>query len=335
MKPFIKPLLILMLCLAGTLSRASETLFVSQWLPKSHPLYQVMEQWQRDVSAATEGELSFNVLPQAVAAPADHYNAIRDGLADISIAVLGYTPGRFPLTKLVEMPFMTHTAESNSVAFYRLAARTPAMMKEFRDVKVLALFTHGPGVVFNTRKPVRTVADLKGLKFRVGGGVVNQVAQALGANASLKPATESYELLANGVMDGVWLPFESLYTYNLQGLIKHATSFPGGLYTSTFIIMMNKSRWQELNEAQQQAVQELSGETYSRELGQAFDRMDRDARIKAEKAGIRVIDAPEPLVKSVRDGVKPLLDEWKEVAVDKGIEDPDAVIERYREDIAQ
>ena len=124
---------------------------------------------------------------------------MRNGLADISYTVHGYTPGRFVTTQVAEFPFLGDNSEPVSVAFQRLYARTPAMAEEHKGVKVIAVFTHGPGIVFNTKRPITKAEDLSGLKFRVGGGMVNEISKALGpfiplivANCLLLGRAESF-----------------------------------------------------------------------------------------------------------------------------------------------
>ncbi len=316
---------------AATTAQANTDLLVSQWLPATHPIAEAMAEWQGQVEDATEGRVSFTNLPQAVTNPPGHFNAVRDGLADVAMTVIGYTPGRFPLSEISEMPLMADSAESNSVQFQRTAEAVPQMMAEYDDVKVLALFTHGPGVIFNTQKPINTLQDLQSLKFRVGGGVVNEVAKQLGANATLKPATESYELVSTGVMDGVWLPFESLPTYNLDKLIKYATTFPGGLYNSAFIVMMNKDRYEELSAEDKAVIDEMAGVPYSRLLGQAFDQRDAEGHKAAEAAGIEVTEVSPELLKEVQDRIASIEQKWIDTAREKGVEDPEAIIAEYRE----
>lgn len=317
------------LCLAASTLHA-QTMYVSNWLPVGHPILGVMQEWAGQVREQTEGRVDLQALPQPVTNPAGHYNAVRDGLADVAMAVIGYTPGRFPLSEIAEMPLMADSAEANSVAFQQMAQNNPAIMDEYRDVKVLALFSHGPGVVFNRQKPIDTLDDLRSLKFRVGGGVVNDVARQLDTNTALKPATETYELLSTGVMDGSWLPFESLVTYKLDNVIKYATVFPGGLYNSTFIVVMNKKRYASLSDADRQVIDQLSGVSYSRALGQAFDARDAEGRQAAEAAGVAVSQAPAALVEEVRQRIEPLQQRWIELARKKGISDPEAVIAQYR-----
>lgn len=309
---------------------AQTTLTVSNWVPNAHPVAVAVHKWTQDVEKATAGRVKFQTLPKAVAAPQAHYNAVRDGLAEVSFTVLGYTPGRFGLSELSELPLMGSTAEANSVALQRVASRHPQFMNEYKDVKVLALFTHGPGIVFNGKKPVQSLDDLKGLKFRVGGGVVNEVGKLLEANTTLKPATESYELLSSGVMDGVFLPFESISTYKIDKLIRHATVFPGGLYNSAFLVMMNKKAYEALPAADRQALDQLSGEPFSRALGRSFDEKDREGAALAKSSGIQVVEASPAFVQAVQAKVGVLEKTWVDAARGKGLPNPEQVLQEFR-----
>ena len=135
---------------------------------------------------------------------------------------------------------------------------------------MLAYFTHGPGIVFNTKRPVTKVEDLQGLKWRVGGGMVNEISKTLGMNVTLKPAPESYELLSGGVMDGTLFPAESTESFKIDKLIKHATFFPGGLYNTSFVFMMNQAKYDKLSAEEKKAVDAMSGETAARIIGRGL-----------------------------------------------------------------
>lgn len=311
-------------------AQAQTTLTVSQWLPAGHPVHGVMQDWAQKVEQATQGRVRFKTLPQPVTNPPGHYNAVRDGLAEVAMTVIGYTPGRFPMSEIAELPLMGESAEANSVAFQQLAEKVPPVMAEYKDVKVLALFSHGPGTVFNTKKDIQTLADLQGLKFRVGGGVVNEVGKLLGANTTLKPATESYELLSTGVMDGVWLPWESLVTYKLDKLVRHATVFPGGLYNSTFIVMMNKRAYEGLNAADKAEIDKLSGVAYARELGRAFDKRDAEGKALAQASGIKTSQALTALVQEVESRTASLNKRWADLARSKGVSNAEQIVQDYR-----
>ncbi|HEY8360095.1 MAG TPA: TRAP transporter substrate-binding protein DctP, partial [Ramlibacter sp.] len=232
--------------------------------------------------------------------------------------------------ELAELPLMGTSGESNSVALQRVASKHPAFMNEYKDVKVLALFTHGPGVIHNAKKPIQSLEDLKGLKFRVGGGVVNEVGKLLEANTTLKPATESYELLSTGVMDGVFLPMESISTYKIDKLIRHSTTFPGGLYNSAFLVMMNKDAYGKIPAADRAIVDKLSGEPFARALGRSFDNKDREGAAVAQASGIKVTQASPEFVKAVQGKLAVLESRWVETAKGKGLANADQVLKEFR-----
>ncbi|MCU0775946.1 MAG: TRAP transporter substrate-binding protein, partial [Ideonella sp.] len=246
-----------LLCAAGA-ARADVTLTASSWVPVNHSLATTQAKWCEDVAKATSSRVKCNILPKPVAAPPATFDAVRDGLADISFGVHGYIPGRFVLSQMVELPFTGNTAEVNSVAYQHVYEKYLAKANEHKGVKVLAVFTHGPGIVFNTKKPIQSLADMQGLKFRVGGGMINEIGKTLGVNVILKPAPESYELLSTGVMDGVFFPAESVESFKLEKIVKHATSFPGGLYNTSFAFIMNEDTWARIPKADQDIIAKLT-----------------------------------------------------------------------------
>ena len=138
-----------------TAASAQLVLNVNTWVPPTHHLVsEVTMGFCKDAEAATQGRVKCNLLPKAVVAPPQTFDAVRDGLADISFIVPGYTPGRFVLTDAVEFPFLGDTAEATSVAYQRVHDRMLATHDEHKGVKILAVFTHGPGQIFNTKRAV-------------------------------------------------------------------------------------------------------------------------------------------------------------------------------------
>ena len=195
----------------------AQTVFTaSSWLPPTHALSTAQKEWCDLLEKNTSGKMKCNILPRGVSAPPGTFDAVKNGLADLSFTVHGYTPGRFLFTQMAEFPFLGNTAEPISVAFNKVASKYPQFAGEHQGVKVLAYYTHGPGIVMNTRKPVTRVEDLQGLKWRVGGGMVNEISQTLGTDVPLKPAPDSYELLSGGVMDGTLFPAESAEAFKIE-----------------------------------------------------------------------------------------------------------------------
>jgi TRAP-type transport system periplasmic protein len=305
----------------------------SSWLGPTHVLSETQKEWCTQLEQRTAGKARCNILPRAVSAPPATFDAVRNGLADLSFTVHGYTPGRFTLTQFAEVPFLGDSAEASSVAFQRLLPRVPQLLEEHRGVRVLALFTHGPGIVFNTKRPIAKIEDLQGLKFRVGGGMVNELAKALNMNATLKPAPESFELLSNGVMDGTLFPAESVESFKIDKVIKHATSFPGGLYNTSFVFMMNPAKYDSLPADVKKVVDELSGEYAARLFGRGWDRVDRRGMAFMQAAGVTFTRADAAFVKAVGERTAPVVDAWAKAAEAKGLKDPKKLLADYRAEI--
>lgn len=319
---------------AGAAS-AQVVLTASSWLPPTHTLSQSQAKWCEGVSAATSGRVRCNILPKPVVAPAGTFDAVRDGLADLSYSVHGYTPGRYTMTQVAELPFLGDSAESTSIAYQRIYEKHLAKANEHKGLKVLTVFTHGPGIVFNTKKPVTSLADMQGLKFRVGGGMVNEIGKALGANVTLKPAPESYELLSSGVMDGVFFPAESVESFKLDKTIKHKTTFPGGLYNTSFAFVMNEATWNKISKADQDAIEKLSGEAAARRFGMAWDEVDAKSRDVQRQNGVTFDNADARFVADYKAKTAPLEADWIKKAEEKGLKNAAAVLTEFRAEIAK
>ncbi len=314
---------------------AQTVLTLSSWVPPAHTLTTSQIEWCEMLAAKAAGKVKCNALPRAVTAPPGTFDAVRNGLVDISFTVHGYTPGRFVMPQMVEFPFMGDSAEATSVAFQRMYAKYPAFAEEHKGVKVLAVFTHGPGIVFNTKRPISKAEDLQGMKFRVGGGMVNEISKALDMNVTLKPAPESYELLSTGVMDGTLFPAESVEGFKIDKVIKYATTFPGGLYNTSFVLMMNQAKYDSLPADVKKIVDEMSGEFAARLMGRGWDKVDRRGMAFMQAAGVNFTKADATFVAAVKAKTAKLEDSWAQAAEAKGLKDAKKVLADYRAEIAK
>ena len=315
------------------LAGAQVVLTASSWLAPSHGLSETQKEWCGELEKRTAGKAKCNILPRSVSAAPATFDSVRNGLADLSFTVHGYTPGRFVITQMAEVPFLGDSAEASSVAFQRMYAKVPQMAEEHKGVKVLSVFTHGPGIVFNTKRPIANMADLSGLKFRIGGGMVNEISKAMGMNVTLKPAPESYELLSTGVMDGTLFPAESVESFKIDKVIKHATRFPGGLYNTSFVFIMNQAKYDALPADVKKVVDELSGEVAARMFGRMWDKVDRRGMAFMQAAGVQFTQADATFVKAIGEKTAPVLEAWGKKAAEKGIQDPAKLLADYRAEI--
>jgi TRAP-type C4-dicarboxylate transport system substrate-binding protein len=314
-------------------AHAQTTLTMSSWVSPQHLLTKdVLAVWGQQVEKATNGRVKLQMLAKHPSAPAGTFDAVRDGLVDVSYVTASYTPARHVLPLLAELPGAGATAEINSVAFSRIHWKYFQPINEYKGVKLLGVFTHGPGQMFNTKRPILKVEDLSGMKIRSGGGISEEMARALGASAFVKPAPESYELLKSGVADGTFFPLESIISFKLDTVVKYATLFPGGFYSSSFGFFMNEDKWNKLSKQDQDAIMSVSGEALARLAGKAWDATDRAALEVMKKANIQISEATPELIKGAQERSKAIIEKWKKDATAKGV-DGEKVFAEFHEEL--
>jgi TRAP-type C4-dicarboxylate transport system substrate-binding protein len=312
---------------------AQTTLTMSSWVSPNHLLSKdVLGVWAQQVEKATGGRVKLQMLPKHPSAPPGTFDAVRDDLVDVSYVTASYTPARHVLALLAELPGGGATSLINSVAYSRIHWKYLQQAGEYKGVKLLGVFTHGPGQMFNTRRPINKVEDLAGMKIRTGGGIAEEMARALGASAFVKPAPESYELLSSGVADGTFFPLESIISFKLGSVIKYATLFPGGFYSSSFGFFMNEDKWNKLSKQDQDAIESVSGEALARLAGKAWDATDAVALEEMKRERIQISDASPELVKGVQERAKVIEDKWVKDATAKGV-DGAAVLAAFRAEV--
>jgi TRAP-type C4-dicarboxylate transport system substrate-binding protein len=311
---------------------AQTTLTMSSWVGPTHSLTRdVLSVWAKNVEAATQGRVKFEMLPKHPSAPPGTFDAVRDGLVDVSFVTASYTPARHPLPLLAELPGAGATAEINSVAFSRIHWKYLQAANEYKGVKLLGVFTHGPGQMF-TKRTVAGINDVQGLKIRTGGGVAEQVAKALGCAAFVKPAPESYELLKGGVADGVFFPLESIVSFKLDKVIGQGTIFPGGLYSSAFGFFMNEDKWNKLSKQDQAIIEKHSFEYAARSNGQSWDKADQVGLNALKAAGAKVVTANAEMQAEAKKRAGPIIEDWVKKASAK-VPNARAVLDEFHAEL--
>jgi len=312
-------------------AQAQTTITFSSWVPPTHSLTLWQQNWAAEVEKATGGRVKFQSLPKAPASPPGTFDAVKDGLVDMSYVTASYTPARHVLPYMAELPGAGATAEINSVAFSRIHWKYFQKAGEYNGVHLLGVWTHGPGQMFNTKRPINSLADLKGMKIRTGGGISEKLGNLLGASAFVKPAPESFELLSSGVADGVFFPLESIVSFKLDSVVKYATIFPGGFYSSAFGFFMNQDKWDKLPKQDQAIIDKFSYEYVARSCGKSWDAADKLGLEGLKKANVQIDNASPVLVKEVQAKTKQLDDDWIASANAKGVDGAKALAEFRQE----
>ena len=330
---FVLPSL-LALAFAASASAQEVTLRLSNWLPPSHPVVKdIMVPWADQVSAATEGRVAVQILDAPLGPPPAHFDLVASGAADLGFSAHSYTPGRFALTEIAELPFLTPSSEANSVALWNVWSNMLADKGEHAGVKVLGLFGHGPGHLFTTERAVSPLEELKGAKIRVAGAVTDQLVQGLDMVSVQAPSSESYELLSNGVADGIVFPYESVPFFKLDGLVKHGLRVPGGMYNVSFFFVMNQAKYDSLSEADRAAIDSVSGEALAHLAGKAWDAADA-AGLAALDGKVAFHDASEAEIATFQTDADAIYDRVRKSYAAKGV-DFDAALAMFKDELAK
>ena len=283
---------------AGLAQAQTVTLRLHQFLPPQAVVPSLaIAPWAKKVEAESGGRIKIQLYPsmQLGGSPPQLFDQARDGVADITWTVLGYTPGRFNKSEVFELPFMCSVgAEKCSRAFQEYVDANAA--DEFKSVKLLAVHTHGPGL-FHTKQPITGLESLHGMKIRGGSRIINNMRVNLGATPVGMPVPAVTESLSKGVIDGTTVPWEVAPSVKIAELVKNHTSFAGpeGLYTQTFAFSMNRATYDKLPADLKKVIDNNSGIETAALFGRAMDAGDKTGRDQAAKAGnnLAVLDAVE------------------------------------------
>ena len=298
------------------------TLSLHQFLPAQANVPKlVLDVWSDNVEAASDGRIKIDRYPsmQLGGRPPELMDQAIDGVADIVWTVVGYTPGRYPRTEVFELPFMMTNARAMSSAYWQMFEKH---MKdtEFSDVHILGTWVHGPGMIHVNRQ-VKTPADMQGLKIRGGSRLVNSLLEKMGATPVGMPVPAVPEGLSKGVIDGTTIPWEVTGSLKIPELVGHHTEFEGNaLYVLTFVLAMNKDRYEGLPADLQKVIDDNSGLAFSIFAGGTQSDSDGPARQLAVDRGNAIVTVSGSDLDAWKAVAQPIYDEWIADMTSKGID---------------
>ena len=273
------------------------TLKVHFFLPaSSYANTLFIQPWCERIAKESANRMKCQSYPsmQLGGTPPQLFEQVRDGVADVVWTLPGYTAGRFPSMEAFELPFTLRNPEATSKALWDYAQLHS--QAEFKDVKLLALHVHGPGVFHMAAKPVKTLADLRGQKLRAPTRLTNKFIAMLGATPVSMPVPQVGDALSKGVIDGAVVPYEVVPSVKIQELVKyHSETDPKepAFYTSTFVFAMNKAKYESLPANLKKVIDDNSGQALSGQIGKAFQQADQESKKLTTGNATNVIPASE------------------------------------------
>lgn len=326
------------LALSGAASAQDVTLKIHQFLPAPAPVPKnFITPWAEKVTAESNGRIKFELYPamQLGGAPPGLYDQARDGVVDIVWTLAGYTPGRFPKAEAFDMPFLAASAEATSQAAWEFYEKH--LKDEFADTHVLAVHTHGPGLLHVKGNGVTKLEDMKGLKLRGPTRIVTQMLSALGATPIGMPVPAMPEALSKGVIDGTVVPWEVTTPLKVAELVNTHTTFAGsrGLYTTFFLFTMNKESYAKLPDDLKKVLDANSGMETAKWVGKVMDDGDLPGLKAAEARNNKILTLDAAETARWKAAAQPVIDNWVKEMSGKGIDgaallaDAKALVAKY------
>jgi len=282
---------------------------LSHFMSPMHNLHvDVFVPFAKEVEERTKGRLKVTVYPgEALGKSKDHYDMAMHGITDIAFAIHGYTPGRFPLSSVMELPFQVPSAKVGSRVVWELYEKK-YFAKEYPGVKVLSLWVHSPGHVHMTKKLAKTLEDVKGLRLRSPGPLQTTLLRELGISPLTIPIPELYDALQRGMADGAVVPFSAVKDFKLHEVVKYHTV--ADMYVMTMTLVMNPKTWDSLPPDAQKIIEETSGGRMSEMAGSSYDAYDQLGIEAAKKVKAEIYTLPPDEKKKWAERAKPVVDKW-------------------------
>jgi TRAP-type transport system periplasmic protein len=325
------------LSLSAAPASAQVVLTYSPWLPAGYPLNDaVLRPWMAEVERITEGRVTFNWLPTAVGTAAAQFDVVQDGLADMSLVLPGYTPGRFELIELGELPLLSSETAVLGPTFYEYYQAHLEPLRPLPGTHVVSLWATIPTHVVSSRGVINSVSDFTGLKLRAPSATAVAIMERLGAVPVQRPVSEIYELATTGVVDGSFFPISTTYDFNVAETLSHMTLIPGGLGQSVMMFLINEDRWQEISAADREAIMAISGAQMAQAAGELFGAAEAEAiaRARSERPD-QTQTASDELHAQIETAIQPVFESWITRAAARGLADPAAVLQSFRDTLRE
>ncbi len=310
---------------------AEVTLRLHQFLPAQAAVPKnVFVPWMEKIMEESDGRIEIQHFPsmQLGGTPPELYDQAKDGVVDIVWTLPGYTPGRFPHPEVFELPFMMTNAEATSRAYWDMAEKY-MLEDDFKDVKVLGVWVHGPGLIHSS-DPISSPSDLEGVKLRAPTRVTNMMFSSIGATAVGMPVPAVPEALSKGVIDATVIPWEVTVPLKVPELVTNHLEFgDASLYTATFILAMNRDSYEGLPDDLKAVIDANSGAELSAMAGRQMQIDDAPGRAMAEELGNTITTLTPEQVEEWRMAAAGTVDAWIAEVNEVGL-DGAALVEEAR-----
>jgi TRAP-type C4-dicarboxylate transport system substrate-binding protein len=305
---------------------------ISHWVPATHPLQKAMEEWGASIEKASGGTIKSAVFPaQQLGKAFDHYDMVRDGIAEVGYINPGYQPGRFPIISAGELPFMVGEVHGGIRAMDQWYRKYAA--QEMKDTKVCFTFILDPGSWHARSKKIMTPADIKGMKVRPSNATIATWVTQLGGTNVQASASEVRDVMEKGVAEAVMFPWGSVPLLGVDKVTKY--HMDAQISTTTFVYLLNPKVYDGMSPAQKKVMDDHCTNDWAAKFSGPWGDYERAglAKVKA-LPGHEVYSITPAQLDEWKKSAEPLHKVWAD-NVRKVGGDPDAIMKELRAALAQ
>jgi TRAP-type C4-dicarboxylate transport system substrate-binding protein len=289
--------------------------------PSSEISQKIIYPWLKEIERVTEGRVKIVIPPQNMAAPPEQMNMVKTGVADGAFMFNAFLQKSHPALQLGFLPGTMHTALADGVAYWRTYEKFIAPKHPVNEVKLLGFFANPPGHLYNMeKKPIQSIADMKGKKTWSLPGLTASAIGATGASVVPGPAVRMYEIVSKGVVDHFCcIDYGDMQAYKVLQYVGAVTEVEGGVFSPKFSVFVNTAKWNSLSPKDQAAIMKISGEALARRAGLNDEHNESVKKDYLAHGGIIVKASPE-FNAALKKTWQPLFDAWIASANKEGVD---------------
>ncbi len=274
------------------------------------------EPWMQEVEKRTNGSIKVTLYPGAsLFSASETIDSIINGVADIGWSYSGYSPARFPLAEFALLPLDVNSSSEILDIYWALYDKYPEIREEWSGVKLLWVEI-GARNLFMTKTKVSKLEDMKGLKIKTSGGIVQETIKALGAVPVSMTPPDTYLAMEKGVVDGAMMGWDAMQDWNLKDVAPYVIeAYP---FNALFYCIMNEKTWNSLSPEEKAVIDELSKDMMRKIPGQAWDENIEKIRAQCISEGTEVVELTGQEKARWQERYQTVMDIWLKTKQEQG-----------------
>ncbi len=316
---------------AGPARAANELLF-NLYLPRTTSMFtKVVKPWSEAIEKSTHGTIKIKFSASSLAPINRQLRMVATGVADAGMGIHHFTRRKTVTARVSELPFAARSSRAASIAAWRTVQKF-GKASEYKGVKLVGLVSPPPTLIFNSKKPIKSIRGFRSLKILAAGSLV-QPAKLMGSAVVTIPLPFAYEQFSRGVVDGTFSNYGGIKEFRLSKFVKYATPIPGGVGNTSIFLVINKKKFDGLVDGQRDAIMRISGEKFG-DYSAGWDENEKASVETAKAAGITEIPLTAKALQDLKTRWSVIEPKWIADAAKLGI-DGKAAVAFYRGELAK